>query len=93
MGRKRKTYSPDFKRKVLCELLEGKSLSEVCTEYGLAPSTLSDWKTAFRKEGLAVTSAKDRKTIEALKAENQTLKTILGKKELEIELLKKEECF
>ena len=93
MGRQRKTYSPEFKKKVLSELLYGKSVSDACTEYGLAPSTLSEWKATFRKDGLDCTNAKVRKAMEALKEENRTLKTLLGKKELEIELLKKEECF
>ena len=47
MGRKKKTYSTDVKKKCIMELMEGKEFSKVCVENGVAPSTLSDWKKAF----------------------------------------------
>lgn len=41
MGRKKKNYSLDFKKKRIGELLEGKSFARVCTDHSIAPSTLT----------------------------------------------------
>ena len=47
MGRNKKTYTDEFKRKCMTELLDGKSFSDVCADNNVAPSTLSDWKKAI----------------------------------------------
>lgn len=70
MDRKRKTYSQECKRKILTELMDGKSVTEVCTAYGLAPSTVNDWKAAFRKDGFADTSAMSNR-LDALEGRKQ----------------------
>ena len=44
MGRKKKTYSLDFKKKCIEQLLDGKAFAQVCTDNCIAPSTLSPWK-------------------------------------------------
>jgi transposase-like protein len=42
----KKKYTPAFKAKVVRELLrEDKSLRELASQYGIAPSQLSTWKT------------------------------------------------
>lgn len=42
---KRKSYTPEFKAKVVMELLEGDdSLSAVASKHGISPSMLSDWR-------------------------------------------------
>ena len=48
MSRKRKTYSADFKAKLVLELLEGdKTLNEVASKYEVLPKSLLDWKKQF----------------------------------------------
>ena len=48
MSRKRKTYSADFKAKLVLELLEGdKTLNEVASKYEVLPKSLQDWKKQF----------------------------------------------
>ena len=66
MGRKKKTYSTDVKRKCISELMEGKEFSKVCVDNGVAPSTLSDWKEAcLAGIGGRENKAKDKKLAEA----------------------------
>jgi len=48
VSRKRKTYSPDFKAKVVLELLEGdKTINEIASKYEMLPKTLIEWKKQF----------------------------------------------
>lgn len=48
MSRKRKTYSADFKAKLVLELLESdKTLNEIATKYEVLPKSLLDWKKQF----------------------------------------------
>ena len=48
MSRKRKTYTPEFKTKVVLELLEGeKTLNEVASKYEILPTSLKSWKKQF----------------------------------------------
>lgn len=46
--RKVRTYTDEFKTKIVLEILrEERSLSEISSEYEIAPSTLSGWKEQF----------------------------------------------
>ncbi|HHD79239.1 MAG TPA: IS3 family transposase [Epsilonproteobacteria bacterium] len=48
MSRKRKSYSADFKAKLVLELLEGeKTLNEIASKYEVLPKSLQDWKKQF----------------------------------------------
>ena len=90
MGRKKKTYSLDFKKKCIGELLEGKSFAQVCTDHSIAPSTLSDWKKAvIEGMGSDRKSKQEAREIDELRKELETAQKLLGKKEMENELLKK----
>lgn len=93
MGRNKKTYTLEFKRKCIEELMNGKEFGKVAADNNIAPSTLSGWK----KEALANFGSKELKK-EQKKASDaeEKLKAaieIIGKKEMEIELLKKEQHF
>ena len=48
MSRKRKTYSADFKAKLVLELLEGeKTINEIASKYEVLPKSLQNWKKQF----------------------------------------------
>ena len=48
MGRMRKSYAENFKRKVAIEAIrEKKTVAEIATEYGVAPSLVTEWKQHF----------------------------------------------
>lgn len=94
MGRNKKTYTEEFKMKCIGQLLDGKSFSEVCASNSVAPSTLSDWKKAILTNGFGSKELRNaRKERDAIKAQLDAARNLIGKKELEIELLKKEQHF
>ena len=94
MGRNKKTYTDEFKKKCIQELMEGKSASEVCADNSISPSTLSDWKKAILENGFG---SKELKKAQKLQKETETrleaARLLIGQKELEIELLNKEQRF
>lgn len=48
MSVKRKTYSADFKAKLVLEVLEGeKTVNEIASSYGVIPLSLRNWKKQF----------------------------------------------
>lgn len=54
---KRNSYTPEFKAKVVMELLEGDdSLSAVASKHGISPSMLSDWRKQLVDNASAVFS-------------------------------------
>ena len=68
---KRRTFTPEFKAKVVLEVLSGtRSSSEACREYGLRASLLSRWKTAFvERSALVFESGEHRSQEQANKAD------------------------
>ena len=94
MGRNKKTYTDEFKLKCIKELIDGKAFSEVCSSNNVAPSTLSDWKKAILLNGFGNKEAKRfQKLHEEAEEKLAAAKAIIGQKELEIDLLKKEQRF
>ena len=94
MGRNKKTYTDEFKVKCIKELLDGKAFSEVCSSNNVAPSTLSDWKKAILLNGFGNKEAKRfQKLHEEAEEKLAAAKAIIGQKELEIDLLKKDQRF
>ncbi len=48
MSTKRKTYSADFKSKLVLEVLEAnKTINEIASQYGVLPVSLKNWKKQF----------------------------------------------
>ena len=94
MGRNKKTYTDEFKLKCIKELRDGKAFSEVCSSNNVAPSTLSDWKKAILLNGFGNKEAKRfQKLHEEAEEKLAAAKAIIGQKELEIDLLKKDQRF
>jgi transposase-like protein len=82
-----KRYTPKFKFQVVLELLSGeKTAAQVAKVYGIHPNTANAWKRAFLEKGAEVFAQ------DSLVAEYERriaeLEQLLGKKELEIALLK-----
>lgn len=91
MGRKRKGYSDSFKIEVAKEGLNRKNKeSEVAARYNIAPSTLTEWIQQFLDGKLETEEQKKlRKENEELRAKQEEMLSSLGKKQLEVDLLKK----
>lgn len=80
-------YSPKFKFQVVLELLEGeKTQGQVARAYGVHPNTVGNWKRQFMEKGAEV-FAQDS-TVAEYEKRIAELEQLLGKKEVEIALLK-----
>ncbi len=55
MSKKKNNYSPEFKARVVMELLSGqKTLNELADQYQIAPATLSNWHKQFQERAAEV---------------------------------------
>ena len=80
-------YSPKLKFQVVLELLEGdKTVAQVAKAYGIHPNTASGWKRDFLEKGPEI-FAQDA-TVAEYERRIAKLEQLLGKKEVEIALLK-----
>lgn len=88
----RKSYSPEFKFSVVLEALkERKTLQEIASEHGIAPSQISRWVDDFKYSGAEVFSKdnKSAKRMELLEAEQNELYAKIGKLTASNDWLKK----
>lgn len=82
-----KRYPPKVKFQVVLEVLSGgKSPGRVAKAYGVHPNSVSAWKRAFLEKGPEV-FAQDG-TIAQYERRIAELERLIGKKEVEIALLK-----
>jgi len=89
MSRKRKTYSAEFKTKVVLELLAGdQTVAQIASKYEITAKSLTDWKKQFLSNaslafdvGGATQAYKDE--IATLRKENDALAKTLGKTTIE----------
>lgn len=89
MSKKRKSYSAEFKTKVVLELLScEQTIAQVASKYEITANSLQSWKKQFLENaslafdvGLATKAYKDE--IEELKTENDALAKKLGKTTIE----------
>ena len=82
-----KRYSAKFKFQVVMEVLTGdKSHAQVAKAYGVHPNTVGSWKSTFLEKGPEV-FAKDN-VVSEYERRIADLEQLIGKKEVEIALLK-----
>ena len=82
-----KTYSADFKFRVVLEAIRGeRSQAEIARAYDVHPVTVSNWKTQFMDEGAKVFGGD--KELKRQQEKIADLEQLLGKKEVEIAMLK-----
>lgn len=82
-----KRYTPKFKFQVVMELLEGdKSAGQVAKAYDVHPNTVNNWRQKLMNNGPEL-FAKDG-TVAEYERRIADLEQLLGKKEVEIALLK-----
>ena len=93
MSKKRKSYNPAEKAKIVLEALrEERTLNEIATNYGVSPQLISRWKAEFIENMPAVFDKKNTE-IEQLKkehsAEKDELINQIGQLTVDISWLKK----
>jgi hypothetical protein len=60
-GRRRNTYSGDFKVKVVLEFIKGeKNLNDLANQYELHPNQIKNWKSIFLKQAGKILDDKRR---------------------------------
>ena len=89
MSKKRKSYSAEFKTKVVLELLkEEESAASIASRYGVTVQTLNQWKKKFLQNAslafdLSEATKEYRQKIDTLEKENEALAKTLGKTTVE----------
>lgn len=85
---KKTKYTAKFKFDRVIESLKKGSVSEVARQYGFGANLLSKWRSDFLKSGYIFFEDKpDQDVIRLQKRVNQ-LEQIIGKKEVELNLIK-----
>jgi transposase len=88
MGSPHRTYTPEFKVRVVMELMSGKkSLSQASREYGIKDSVLSRWRQEFLERAPQIfeqSSSKDTQTQRIAELER-----IIGRMTVQLEIAKK----
>jgi len=84
----RKQYSPQFKVDRALEAVKTDNLSEISRKYGVSVNVLSNWKTQLIERGPRIFETSPDQEKNALKNKIGRLEQMLGKKEVELNLLK-----
>ena len=83
----RKNYSPKFKFQVALEALSGeKTTSQIAKQYSVHPNSVELWKKSFLEHGPDLFA--ESNTVKEYERQIAKLEQLLGKKEVEIALLK-----
>jgi len=85
----RKTkYTSKFKFDRVIESVKRGSISEVARSYGFGVNLLSKWRSDFLKGGHQYFDKKPDQDVERLRKRIKKLEQIIGKKEVELNLIK-----
>jgi len=85
----RKTkYTSKFKFDRVIESVKRGSISEVARSYGFGVNLLSKWRSDFLKGGHQYFDKKPDQDVERLQKRIKKLEQIIGKKEVELNLIK-----
>ena len=87
--RKRRTFTPEFKAKVVLEALRGEtSQAELCRRHNLSEDQLSKWKQQFFENAVTLFESDDNASQDA--AERiANLEQLVGKLTVELDIHKK----
>ncbi len=90
---KRQNYNVDFKKKVAIEALrERKTMQEIATEYGIAPSQVTRWKDELIEGAGTIFergTSKESKQLKEVEEEKSNLHQKIGQLSVEVDFLKK----
>jgi transposase-like protein len=85
---KRKKYTAKFKFDRVIESLKADNVSEVARTYGFGVNLLSKWRSDFLKHGSMVFENQPDKNVVKLQKKINKLEQLIGKKEVELNLIK-----
>lgn len=84
----RKQYTPDFKFKLVTESIKTDNVTATSRKYSVNFNLLLKWKNHFLSHGKEIFETTADKEKEDLKKKVADLERIVGKKEVELSLLK-----
>lgn len=88
MSRQRRSFSAEFKTKVVLELISGKKgMAEASREYNIKDTVLSRWKQEFMAK--AIQAFEQPQAVQQKEARIAELERMVGKLTMQIELQKK----
>jgi transposase len=85
---KRKKYSSQMKANIVFQAIRKDNASEVAREYQISPNLVSKWKKQLVENAPQIFDNAPNRQIERLKKKIHKLEQIIGKKEVEISLIK-----
>lgn len=85
---KKTQYTARFKFDRVIESIKKDDVSEVSRQYGFGANLLSKWRSAFLKGGHIFFDDKPDRDVERLQKRIGQLEQIIGKKEVELNLIK-----
>jgi transposase len=86
--RKRRRFTPEFKSKVVLDVLTGaQSPAEACRKHALSPNLLTLWKTTFLERAHTLSQPDEQRDED--QARIAELEQLLGRSTRQIEILKK----
>ena len=87
--RKRRTFTPEFKGKVVLEALRGESSqAELCQRHNISEEQLSEWKQQFRENAMSVFESRDKPSKETMKRIAE-LEQLVGRLKMAMDIQKK----
>jgi transposase-like protein len=88
MGKKHRTFSPEFKFQVVLEVVTGvKQPSEICREHQIAEPVLYRWRKEFLEKGSQIFER--RRSVQSEEGRIAELERMIGKLTLELSAAKK----
>lgn len=84
----KRTHSPQFKLDVAIKALESKQYAETARAYGLNTGQVSKWISYLKSQGSTIFANHPDKEKAALLAKIEKLEHLIGKKEIELSLIK-----
>ena len=88
VARKKTIYTPQFKLDRALDALRQNNIAELARKYGLNANLLYIWRDQLIERGSAVFTAAPDQEVKELKTKVARLEQMLGKKEVELNLLK-----
>lgn len=84
----KRQHTPTFKFDVALKALKSDKVTEIARQYGVTPGLVSKWVTSLKTNGSQIfITTPDREMIK-LKSEVKHLTELVGKKEVELSLMK-----
>lgn len=94
MSRKRRTFSPEFKTKIVLDVIEGrKTINEIAAEHKLQPNLVRNWKSEFLDKAPSVFDDKreenTRQKLQDSRKERDEYAKKVGQLTMQVDWLKK----